>query len=40
MMTNLNFPECIKLTDLGCSSGQNTFLFMSEIINTVSMLCQ
>ncbi|KAG2262535.1 hypothetical protein Bca52824_069614 [Brassica carinata] len=40
MMTNLNFPECIKLTDLGCPSGQNTFLFMSEIINTINVLCQ
>ncbi|CAH8379803.1 unnamed protein product [Eruca vesicaria subsp. sativa] len=40
MMTNLDFPECIKLTDMGCSSGQNTFLFMSEIINTINLLCQ
>ncbi|KAL0752449.1 hypothetical protein Bca101_034452 [Brassica carinata] len=40
MMTNLEFPECIKLADLGCSSGQNTFLVMSEIVNTINVLCQ
>ncbi|KAF8115277.1 hypothetical protein N665_0029s0113 [Sinapis alba] len=40
MMTNLNFPKCVKLADLGCSSGQNTFLVMSEIVNTINVLCQ
>ncbi|WZY94122.1 hypothetical protein YC2023_066451 [Brassica napus] len=40
MMTNLDFPKCIKISDLGCSSGQNTFLAMSEIVNTINELCQ
>lgn len=40
MMINLNFPNCIKVADLGCASGQNTFLTMSEIVNTVDVLCQ
>ncbi|KAJ4882418.1 S-adenosyl-L-methionine-dependent methyltransferases superfamily protein [Raphanus sativus] len=40
MMTNLDFPKCIKLADLGCSSGQNTFLVMSEIVNTINVLCK
>ncbi|KAL1197195.1 Salicylate/benzoate carboxyl methyltransferase [Cardamine amara subsp. amara] len=40
MLTNLDFPKCIKVADLGCSSGQNTFLVMSEIINTIILLCQ
>ncbi|CAF1791296.1 unnamed protein product [Brassica oleracea var. botrytis] len=40
MMTNLEFPKCIKVADLGCSSGQNTFLAMSEIVNTINALCQ
>ncbi|CAN6998930.1 unnamed protein product [Brassica rapa subsp. trilocularis] len=40
MMTNLDFPKYIKISDLGCSSGQNTFLAMSEIVNTINALCQ
>ncbi|XP_010423587.1 PREDICTED: salicylate/benzoate carboxyl methyltransferase-like isoform X1 [Camelina sativa] len=40
LMINLNFPRYIKVADLGCSSGQNTFLAMSEIINTINVLCQ
>ncbi|CAF2102105.1 unnamed protein product [Brassica napus] len=40
MMMNLNFPNYIKVAELGCSSGQNTFLAMSEIINTINVLCQ
>ncbi|CAN8314117.1 unnamed protein product [Cochlearia groenlandica] len=40
MMINLNFPKCIKVADLGCASGQNTFLTMSEIVNTINVLCQ
>ncbi|KAJ0243920.1 hypothetical protein HA466_0199030 [Hirschfeldia incana] len=40
MMTNLEFPRCIKVADLGCSSGQNTFLAMSEIVNTINALCK
>ncbi|KAF2558380.1 hypothetical protein F2Q68_00017935 [Brassica cretica] len=40
MMMNLNFPNYIKVAELGCSSGQNAFLAISEIINTISVLCQ
>ncbi|KAJ0249464.1 Salicylate/benzoate carboxyl methyltransferase [Hirschfeldia incana] len=40
MMMNLDFPSYIKVAELGCSSGQNSFLAISEIINTVNMLCQ
>ena len=40
MVTNLDFSKCIKVADLGCSSGQNTFLAMSEIVNTINALCQ
>ncbi|XP_010545932.1 PREDICTED: salicylate/benzoate carboxyl methyltransferase-like [Tarenaya hassleriana] len=39
MLIGLDFPPCIKAADLGCSSGQNTFLGMSEIVNTVNALC-
>ncbi|KAL0900380.1 hypothetical protein Bca101_084341 [Brassica carinata] len=40
MMMSLNFPNYIKVAELGCSSGQNTFLAISEIINTVNVLCK
>ncbi|CAN7002025.1 unnamed protein product [Brassica rapa subsp. trilocularis] len=40
MMMNLNFPNYIKVAELGCSSGQNTFLAISEIVNTINVLCQ
>lgn len=39
-MMGLSFPKYIKVADLGCSSGQNTFFAMSEIINTTNVLCQ
>ncbi|KAK1355341.1 Salicylic acid carboxyl methyltransferase [Heracleum sosnowskyi] len=34
------FPECFKLADLGCSSGPNTFSFVSNIVNIVHAVCQ
>ncbi|CAH8373513.1 unnamed protein product [Eruca vesicaria subsp. sativa] len=40
MLTNLDFPQSVKVADFGCSSGQNTFLVMSEIVNTINLLCQ
>ncbi|XP_006398896.2 salicylate/benzoate carboxyl methyltransferase isoform X2 [Eutrema salsugineum] len=40
LMIDLNFPNYIKVADLGCSSGQNTFLAMSEIINIINVFCQ
>ncbi|CAH2064437.1 unnamed protein product [Thlaspi arvense] len=35
MIVEMGFPGCIKVADLGCSSGENTFLVMSEIVNTI-----
>ncbi|ESQ45430.1 hypothetical protein EUTSA_v10010465mg [Eutrema salsugineum] len=35
MLLELGFLECIKVADLGSSSGQNTFLAMSKIVNTI-----
>ncbi|CAH2064435.1 unnamed protein product [Thlaspi arvense] len=35
MLVQVGFPGCIKVADLGCSSGENTFLAMSEIVNTI-----
>ncbi|AEE76570.1 S-adenosyl-L-methionine:salicylic acid carboxyl methyltransferase-like protein; floral nectary-specific protein-like [Arabidopsis thaliana] len=35
MIVKMDFPGCIKVADLGCSSGENTFLVMSEIVNTI-----
>jgi hypothetical protein len=29
------FPECLKIADLGCSSGPNTLLVVSEIIDII-----
>ncbi|CAH8339240.1 unnamed protein product [Eruca vesicaria subsp. sativa] len=40
MMKSVNFPNYIKVAELGCSSGQNTFLAISEITNTINVLCQ
>ncbi|KAG2239295.1 hypothetical protein Bca52824_090155 [Brassica carinata] len=34
-LQDLGFPESIKVADLGCSSGQNTFFAMSGIVNTI-----
>ncbi|KAA8520358.1 hypothetical protein F0562_014614 [Nyssa sinensis] len=33
------FPECFSIADLGCSSGPNTLLVISNIIDTVHSLC-
>ncbi|CAH2033688.1 unnamed protein product [Thlaspi arvense] len=35
MLVELSFPEYIKVADLGCSSGPNTFLAMSGVVNTI-----
>ncbi|XP_021802312.1 3,7-dimethylxanthine N-methyltransferase-like [Prunus avium] len=29
------FPECLKVADLGCSSGPNTLLVVSDIIDSI-----
>lgn len=34
-IVKLAFPGYIKVADLGCSSGENTFLAMSEIVNKI-----
>ncbi|KAL0898257.1 hypothetical protein Bca101_082218 [Brassica carinata] len=36
-IVKLGFPEYIKVADLGCSSGENTFLAMSEITTTSTL---
>lgn len=33
-------PDCLKIADLGCSAGPNTFLVVSEIIDTIEETCQ
>ncbi|KAL4289656.1 hypothetical protein GQ457_14G017870 [Hibiscus cannabinus] len=33
-------PTCIKVADLGCSSGPNTFRTISQVIDTIHAVCQ
>ncbi|KAG7579059.1 SAM dependent carboxyl methyltransferase [Arabidopsis thaliana x Arabidopsis arenosa] len=35
MLVNVDYPGCIKVADLGCSTGQNTVLAMSAIAYTI-----
>lgn len=35
LVEKIGYPDCIKVADLGCSTGQNTVLAMSAIANTV-----
>nr|ANV28063.1 benzoic acid carboxymethyl transferase [Antirrhinum linkianum] len=35
---HVGFPKCFKMMDMGCSSGPNTLLAMSGIINTIEDL--
>ncbi|KAG6737433.1 hypothetical protein POTOM_058954 [Populus tomentosa] len=39
-MFSTALPTCFKLADLGCSSGPNTLLFVSEFMDVVYELCQ
>ncbi|KAM7524132.1 hypothetical protein LguiA_014034 [Lonicera macranthoides] len=34
------FPDNLRIADLGCSSGPNTFLVVSELIRTVDTICK
>jgi hypothetical protein len=40
VVTAATFPSCIQVADLGCSSGPNTFLVVSEIIDTIHGMYQ
>jgi len=33
-----SFPECLKLADLGCSSGPNALLVLREMIDSIDMI--
>ncbi|KAM0024363.1 putative methyltransferase [Helianthus debilis subsp. tardiflorus] len=37
---DLFFSDCFKIADLGCSSGKNTLLVASKIINVVTEMCK
>ncbi|KAL7083456.1 hypothetical protein ACP275_14G163700 [Erythranthe tilingii] len=38
MITDIGFPKCFKIADLGCSSGPNTLLVISHIIEKIEEL--
>ncbi|GMI80277.1 hypothetical protein like AT5G38020 [Hibiscus trionum] len=33
-------PTCIKVADLGCSSGPNTFMAISRVVDTIHAICR
>ncbi|KAL8155164.1 hypothetical protein AgCh_000527 [Apium graveolens] len=35
----IRFPECFKMVDMGCSSGTNTLLVVTNIVNIVHKIC-
>ncbi|XP_076928888.1 benzoate carboxyl methyltransferase-like [Bidens hawaiensis] len=38
--SNLNgFPKCLNIADLGCPSGPNTLFFVTNIIDSVHVIC-
>ncbi|EOY32829.1 S-adenosyl-L-methionine-dependent methyltransferases superfamily protein, putative [Theobroma cacao] len=40
MLSKLLPVTCIKVADLGCASGPNTFFTISQIIDTITGICQ
>ncbi|XP_024027255.1 7-methylxanthosine synthase 1-like [Morus notabilis] len=34
------FPECLRIADLGCSSGPNTLTVASKILDTIDLTCR
>lgn len=40
MFKNGDFPMCFTMADLGCSSGPNTLLSISNVIDIVHNLCK
>ncbi|PHU30862.1 hypothetical protein BC332_02955 [Capsicum chinense] len=40
MFNNIGeFPQCLNMADLGCSSGPNTLFIVSNVMKVVQMLC-
>ena len=33
------FPECLKVADLGCSSGPNTLIVVSQMLDAIATTC-
>ncbi|KAK6258312.1 hypothetical protein SCA6_012786 [Theobroma cacao] len=40
MFSNVSSTDCIKVADLGCSSGPNTFMAISIVVDTFHEMCQ
>ncbi|TYG52569.1 hypothetical protein ES288_D09G038800v1 [Gossypium darwinii] len=40
MLKKIGVPTCMKVVDMGCASGPNTFQAISHVIDTVHGMCQ